>query len=164
MTQHKPDLTHVVIWLLLGCTALSACSQQQINVTEVLNHGQCKSLRSGVSQVAFADLATIRGVTMLSDPNQTEVQSADAAPELLLIAVSNGSQPTPGYRFELIDASAQNRDIHLNYHWHTPPADAVLAQMITSPCSVVQLDTTAQLGTIYAFLDGEPLGSLDLQP
>ena len=142
--------------------ALSACQQQApVEVSEVLNHSVCQKLRTGLTVVEEARLATIRGTQMLNDLPAS--QPADpAGPQDLLIAVSNGSPPTPGYAFKLEAASAEGNEIVLDYQWITPAADAVLAQMVTSPCSVVRIANAGRANAVSARLDGREIGRVSL--
>ncbi len=141
--------------LFLACAALStSCSSQSVEVAEILNHSLCQSLRKGLNVVHFEDLAKIRGVEMLTPPEMPQ--------NVLLLAVSNGSQPTPGYRFELVEASARQQQLHLNYRWIKPSEDAVMSHMVTSPCSVIQINTQAELAAVEAYLDSETLGRVEL--
>jgi protease stability complex PrcB-like protein len=148
----------------------AGCQQTPVNVTEIINYSQCKTLRTGMTRVEFDDLPAIRGVKLLSQPQTANAQQSEstnlnntsARQDRLLVAVSNGSQATPGYKFELLNARAEGNVVYLDYRWLTPAADSVQAQVITSPCSVVQIETQAQLSAVYATLDGKTLGSLTL--
>lgn len=55
-----------------------------------------------------------------------------------LLVVSMGSRPTPGHAIELYSDQAPVQDASLTIPaaWMAPPADAMLAQLITSPCAV----------------------------
>ena len=141
---------------------LSACQQQApVEVSEVLNHSICQKLRTGLTIVEASRLATIRGTRMLNAP--PAAQPADPVePEGVLIAVSNGSQPTPGYAFKLEAASAEQNEVVLNYRWITPASDAVLAQMVTSPCSVVRIANAGRADAVSAKLDGREIGRVSL--
>jgi len=147
--------------MLLVLLLSTGCSAPAVEVTEILNHGLCKTLRQGVSRVAFADLAGIRGTQLLSTTEDVPEQSSPFS-DVTLVAVSNGSQPTPGYAFELESVSGDVSEVRLDYRWRTPPADAVMAQMVTSPCSVVQIQSATPPAAVSAWLDGRPLGKLSL--
>jgi len=147
-------LTGLVVFLC------SACSAPAVEVTEVLNYGMCKTLKKGIQQVDFADLARIRGSRLLGGETTTVTAGIDQP--MLLVAVSNGSQPTPGYGFELVVAGGSATAVRLDYRWLTPAPDAVLAQVVTSPCSVVQLSTPKAPGSVSAWLDGTQLDTLVL--
>ena len=140
--------------VLAFCTS---CGGPSINVTEVLNHGLCKSLPQGISRVEFANLAKIRGTKLLNPAGESSADTTTAPlRDVILVAVSNGPQPTPGYGFELQSVDG------LLYHWLKPAPDAVMAQMVTSPCSVVQIQSAQPPNTVSAWLDGRLLDELVL--
>ena len=60
--------------------------------------------------------------------------------DLLLVAVSRGQQPTPGYGFELLEGTLKGDAVTVRLGWNRPAADAVLAQVITHPCIVIGLE------------------------
>jgi hypothetical protein len=144
--------------VLLG----SSCSTPAVEVTEVLNHGVCKTLDKGISRVQFGDLAKIRGSQLLTPGEPAAVDAELEVSDVLLVAVSNGSQPTPGYGFELQSVGGNIEEVRLEYRWLKPAPEAVMAQMITSPCSVVRLHSEQPPQAVSAWLDGNPLGTLDL--
>ncbi len=150
----------LLAWVMAGC---ASCSAPAINVTEVLNHSLCNSLPDGISRVEFADLAKIRGTTLLDAAGESGAESvAEPLGGVVLVAVSKGSQPTPGYGFELQSVDGSNAEVRLQYRWLTPAPDAVMAQMLTSPCSVVQIHSDQLPATVSAWLDGVLLDKLVL--
>ena len=154
-------MTNIVRACLL-CTAVtlgSGCSAPAVEVNEVLNHGVCKTLSKGISRVEFDELARIRGSQLLGTTAPGETPQGD---DIMLVAVSNGSAPTPGYGFELHAVGGSVEEVRLEYRWLTPAPDAVMAQVITSPCSVVQIDSAQTPQAVSAWLDGSLLGKLDL--
>lgn len=117
--------------------ALSACGERHdVSLVEVLNHDQCRMPRAGVEVVGIDDVARIRGGRLLTAPEESNTTPAD----LLLIAVSKGQQPTPGYGFELLEGTMKGDEVTVRLAWTEPPPDAVLAQVITHPCIVLGLD------------------------
>ena len=155
---------------------LTGCSHPTVSVSEVLNHARCSGLARGIEEIQIHDLAKVRGVQMLAAPAKAdssakEQPTRDADAPGRLFAVSNGEQPTPGYGFELLEAVAVKEEIQLRYTWRTPAKDAVLAQVITSPCSVVALtpeSTTElpmpQISAVSAWLHDELLGRVAISP
>ena len=117
--------------------ALSGCSgRDDVALVEVLNHDQCRISQAGVEVVSIGDVATIRGSRLLSMPDEPDNTPTD----LLLVAVSRGQQPTPGYGFELLEGSLKGDAVTVRLGWNRPAADAVLAQVITHPCIVIGLE------------------------
>lgn len=162
LEHHRARLLILVslAWILSGCQASTP-----ITAVELFSHANCNGVSKGIQQIQFADLAAIRNVQMLTSPAPQSADQATADPQLedvLLFVISNGNQPTPGYGFDLTATEATSSEITLRYRWRTPPADAVLAQVITSPCTVIQLDAHPDLTTINAWLDDSLLGKVEL--
>ena len=101
--------------LLVPAVGMTACqSSPPVEVSEVLNHGMCKTLRTGLTVVNYERLAAIRGARLLNAPEESS-PTDDISPNAgTLLAVSNGSQPTPGYAFELRGARAEGNQILLD--------------------------------------------------
>jgi len=142
------------------CLAASACAGSPVEVSEIMNHGLCNTLTAGVARIAYADLARVRGARLLT-PSQTIPDEATAE-DPTLVAVFNGEQPTPGYGFELVSATAHGTELVLDYHWLSPAPGAVMAQVITSPCSVVQIARAEKVSAVTVKLDGAEFGRLRL--
>jgi protease stability complex PrcB-like protein len=150
----------ILTWILSGCQASTP-----ITAVEIFSHANCNGVSKGIQQIQFADLAAIRNVQMLSSPEQQSADQADTDPQLedvLLFVISNGNQPTPGYGFDLTATEATSDEITLRYRWRTPAADAVLAQVMTSPCTVIQFDAHPDLTAVSAWLDDTLLGRVEL--
>ena len=152
------DRYRIVRLLLIPLIAAGCQSSPPVEVSEILNHGVCQTLRKGLTVVEYDRLADIRGARLLNTPPKP----ADP-PGGTLLAVSNGSQPTPGYAFELREARADGSTLVLEYNWIVPPPDAVLAQMVTSPCSVVSIVNAGNARSVAALLDGAELGRVELE-
>lgn len=169
MTLHASVLQLTAACLVsLGVSGVASCAGEPVHVTEVLNHGQCSKLRTGLTRVAETDLPEIRGVRLLHEPTSPtnaapQLQAAIPSSEPLLVASSNGSQPTPGYAFALREARAEDKEVQLKYTWIVPAQDAMLAQVVTSPCSVVHIDNAVQVTAVSAWLDDTLLGRIELQ-
>lgn len=141
------------ILLAAGCAG-----NGRLDAVTVLRHQQCEGLQPGVTRVDFAALAAIRGSTLLglaaAEPNEVD--------DLLLIAVSRGSQPTAGYALDLIRARREAATAIIEVRWEAPEPGAMVAQVITHPCLVVGLPADAITRVEARDQYGEPLGSLDL--
>lgn len=55
------------------------------------------------------------------------------------LVISAGSQPTPGYAIQLTSQEQTGEDIVISYQVTTPPEGAIMAQVLTSPCTRVAL-------------------------
>jgi hypothetical protein len=147
-------LLAVLLMAAFGCTRTT-----DIEALEVLNYGQCTGVAAGLSLVDYADLPGIRGGALLT-PADDAATGLDTS--VALVAISRGPQPTPGYGFTLLAATSKGGIAELRVNWYQPPADAVMAQVITDPCLVVALPR-ANLERIEAIdQTGNPLGSTDL--
>ncbi len=129
-----------MLTLLTAALGAGGCSDRlDLAATEVLNHGNCKNASDGLTAVTYAEVAELRGSTLLG-MTEAPREAQEPAVELLLFALSNGRQPTPGYYFKLLDAQADGDTAELLVAWHTPPKDSVQPQMVTHPCMVVGLE------------------------
>lgn len=117
-------------------TAAGCAPMPEIALTEMLNSGDCRNATAGLSRIDLARVAALKGNRLIGISEPTPA----AGPELLLLLVSRGEQPTPGYGFELDGASRDGGLLSLEVRWRTPDPDQVLAQMLTSPCLVVGLE------------------------
>jgi hypothetical protein len=84
----------------------------------------------------------------------------DAGP--LLVAISRGQQPTPGYGLSLEAAHRSDATALVEVRWRTPAPDAVLAQVVTHPCLVVALPDAGFERVEARTVDGDTLGTLRL--
>jgi hypothetical protein len=147
---------------------LLGCSGPEVNITEVLNHGQCRNLDEGFQQISMQALPGIRGARLLkldplSDPPTDATITSTANSNFLLFAISKGPQPTAGYQFELMTAEAEGLVVKLDYAWRAPEPGSMVAQVRTTPCSVVQLETSSKVEAVSAWLDGAAFGRVDLK-
>jgi len=154
VTSAISAVTGILIALCLsGCRAGT-----DLAATEVLNEANCKGAEVGLRKVSYADVAKLRGSTLLamSTPTQTDT----AAPELLLFALSKGRQPTPGYFFHLTDARVSDQVAELTLAWEEPAPERVQAQIVTFPCIVVAVEPGDYSVIRAAQENGELLGEL----
>jgi len=143
---------------LILSMAGSGCSSASVAVTEVLNEANCPGLEAGIQAVSLEDVAKLKGRRMIGSNAPPPDTSGDAP---RLIAISRGEQPTAGYGLELVSASTANGDaIEVIVNWREPPADTVVAQVITRPCLVLGLPDAATGPVSVSLDDGSLLGSL----
>ena len=150
---------------LLATAALIAVSTgcatgEPLGAAEVLNHRSCKGIAAGITTVSYDDVASLRGSRLIGatdEPTQSE-----APADLLLVAISKGDQPTPGYEFALQDAHLDGATAVISLEWKTPAPNAVLPQVITHPCIVVGLARERLSSVRVVDADGQLIGQLDL--
>lgn len=124
-----------LLWAVLGlCTGCT--SGDSIPSAVLLNHTDCTIAKAGMQVVSYEDVARLRGSTLLS------LTSAPVSPQsdLILLAISNGRQPTAGYRFDFEGAFTVEGTATLELRWLTPTDGSPQPQMITYPCIVVGLE------------------------
>lgn len=140
-----------------------ACAREQpLEALEVLNYGQCAGLEPGLTLVDFGNLAALRGGAFVMPADPPEPTAPAAAANTLLVALSRGPQPTPGFGFTLREVTARGTVARIEATWRTPSPDAILAQVMTHPCLVVGLPR-GNLRRIEAFdQSGASLGTLEL--
>jgi hypothetical protein len=143
---------------LLAFSMAGCAGPTPIEAVAVLQHGQCQSVDAGVTRVDYADLARIRGSNLLSLSKPDGEETTD----LLLVAISRGQQPTPGYALSLDAAFAEGTTALIRVLWDSPPSDAVLAQVITHPCLVVGLPSASFSKVRVVDQDHDELGRLTL--
>jgi len=124
-----------------------------------MNHALCHNLEIGAEIVSVRDLAKIRGANLLEPIEQPTLETDSPTP--LLVAVFTGAKPTPGYKLRLLGADIKGNKIVLHYALDKP-TDAMLAQMITSPCSVVEVSGANHHQPISVRVNGQLLPSKKL--
>ena len=157
MTSRLDVCARLAALLILagGCAEDAAT----LNVTTVLNYNQCQGLEPGLTSVDYAAVAGIRGGTLLG---MTQPDDTDPDDDLLLVAISRGQQPTPGYGFTLEEARREGGTAVVSVRWKTPEPGAVLAQMMTHPCLVIGLEPEGLTRVEVVDQTGVSLGTLDL--
>jgi len=124
---------------LLG-SAVACTGPAPLEAVTLLQHGQCQALPEGVRLIGYAELAKLRGNSLLSMTDGDDTASGPGeARDPLLVAVSRGPQPTAGYALALDSATLDTGTASLHVRWQTPPTDSLQAQVITHPCLVVGL-------------------------
>jgi len=143
--------------------SLQGCKTSTVEVSEILNHNFCSTLPEGVRQVEFADLAAIVGAKLLEgEIEDPATDASSAAASSIFIAIYKGVQPTLGHGFDLNKAEAKGDEIALHYTWRTPTADTIVPQVLSQPCSVVELRGPELPRQISVWLNGEPYEQLAL--
>jgi len=150
--------------LLLAATAGGCAGGPGMDATTVLTYDQCQGIDTGLTRVSYQDVAGIRGSTLLNMTREesTPAADADAGSAALLVAISRGRQPTPGYSLSLEAARRVEDRAVLTVRWQTPESGAVLAQVMTHPCLVVGLPEQGIRQVEAVDQHGDSLGTLAL--
>ncbi|MFW6093332.1 MAG: protease complex subunit PrcB family protein [Pseudomonadota bacterium] len=149
-----------------GCAAvaitalLAGCGERSLPVTTVLNYDRCQGLEAGLTLVDYAAVAGIRGDRLLDAGDAGNATAEDD--ELLLLAVSRGRQPTPGYGFELEGARRRDGTAVVAVRWRTPESGAVLPEVVTHPCLVVGVEPEGLQRIVVRDQTGDMIGALEL--
>lgn len=157
-------IKQATLMTLATLLALSACSSTPSNlaVTEHSAQPQCAGISRGLTQVTPQTIQRMQQRQFLTEGSSDIVAVVPAANDLL-IAVSHGAQPSPGYRFELRSATLSDGVAQLKLHWITPPADSIQATVMTNPCLVLALPKGDYQRVVAQDQNGV-IGSLDLAP
>lgn len=167
--------------MLVLAAAVSCAGDPAVEATTVLTYNQCEGLEAGVVRVDYEAVADIRGSRLLQTvPSDDPAGAADAADSVagaqgqagngttadprapLLVAISRGPQPTPGYGLTLEQAYRRDGTATVVVRWEAPGPDAVLAQMMTHPCLVVALPKADFTRVEVVNTEGEPLGAIEI--
>lgn len=147
--------------LALACAALLAgCAQTQAeDVSIVLAHGNCQQVERGAKVIDYAALARIRGAQLID----MEAGSSAPADELTLVAVSLGTRPSLGYSLRPDGMpTREGETLTIRIAEDEPPADAVVAQMITEPCLVFGVRPHSTRTIRFEDAAGSVVGSVEL--
>lgn len=121
--------------------ALAACNHQQPVISEIMNYQQCRNVAEGIQQITLQQLAGIRGSRLLQPADETRHDPLTTPGTLFSIYA--GSQPNSGYALILEQAYLEKGEVQLHYRLQTPAAGTITAQVVTRPCSVIQIDSAS---------------------
>ena len=143
--------------------AIAGCSTpatEVVDVQEVLNYQQCQQVRPGVSKVTLAELAQIRGSRLLQSPKNSAPinNSSEYAPNNQSLYVAfDGKKPSAGHSLFLARLEQQSRTVEIHIGTTKPSPQELVAQVITSPCVVVEITGLPEGHTLEFYMDGEKL-------
>ncbi len=172
MTGRRPcSLLRRAVAAALCCVAASCsggASHDDLQATAVLTYDRCQGLEPGLTRVDYAAVAGLRGSTLLSPIDSAHPAErgapgdTEAGENLLLIAISRGEQPTPGYGLTLDRAQRGEHTAVIQVQWHVPESGASLPQVVTHPCLVVALPDSGVERVEARTEAGETIGTLEL--
>lgn len=128
--------------LLVSCTGSSTPQSTQTPTLNIVVHSDhCSTRQAGVrllQNTAEASEAT----------GKTVKTPIDFDRETLLL-VSLGARPTPGYGVTLTKPEQDDgTTFRLPVDYREPPSDAILPQMITTPCTIIAVERVPGLQTL----------------
>lgn len=128
---------------LAACGTRSGPATDSVAVEALYQHNQCQAETAKAILIDnVADLnAWWQPLARLSLPARelpVQLEQVDWQTNNLVV-IHSGSQPSAGYQLELLGQAAQVKDqtLNINVRLSEPPADAMVAQVITSPCVVI---------------------------
>ena len=130
-----------LIFFVMSCL-ISGCNSATVPIKVFAQSTHC-SVGETLQQVSSeAEVLSAIG------QNKLQLGSQSAKPRYITdtetanyLVVGAGSKPTSGYHFSLeaAEVEVKNATLALPLVLNTPPADAMLAQMLTQPCIVLEL-------------------------
>ncbi len=131
--------------LLLTCLMVSACSNQPLTMLDgaplarqVIESDQCGVGSAGLTYLSSAeDLQTIENWPA-RNLSMTLLKRIDFEREHLLV-VGLGEKPTGGYALTLANSMIENDVLNLTVYLRRPPADAMVTQVVTTPCAILAI-------------------------
>jgi len=132
-------------------TQLMACaSSQNVDFSVIHQASQCGYAEAGISHLDSAEQQTfvINKLTPFSDASERQafrsLFSEHARKENLFL-ITQGSKPTAGYGFDVTAKMAllEKDTLRLPIRFSQPDKDKMQAQMLTSPCMVLGIDSKA---------------------
>jgi hypothetical protein len=154
MSALRFALSITVVILVNGCT-----EAHRVQVMTVLANGNCKTSEAGVRVIDYAALAELRGARLIGINEGPEAASTP----LHLIAIVPPESPTAGYGLTLDQSLVALTDpLVLRVKATKPPADAMLAQVITHPCLVVGIENPAVNNVRVIDETDKVLGEVDI--
>ena len=100
--------------------------------------------RDSMSQVDTASHQTARNEKEWAALWQAHAGGAKPLPKVdfssrMVVAVFLGSRPTAGYAVEIADVKTEGKAVTVEWRERRPPADGILAQVITAPAHIVSI-------------------------
>lgn len=132
-----------ILLLLAACETRSGPGTESVAVEALYHHNQCQAETAKTILIDnAADLsAWWQPLARLSLPARelpSQLQQIDWSTTNIVV-VHAGSRPSAGYAIELLGEAAQikKQTLNIDVRLTEPPADAMVAQVITSPCVVI---------------------------
>jgi hypothetical protein len=165
-------LMSIVLWLFAACGHLStsmATGDSDDLPLKILYSGQTCPCRTSQPELTWFDegqglAGFMRKVHQgLLGAAGNLGQEVDFSTQRVL-AIAMGRKPTAGYGLGLVGEHAKLRGdtLEIQVQWNEPPAGAKLAQMLTSPCLLIQLPLGGYTQIMVKDQDGRTRASLSL--
>lgn len=138
-------LLPVLATTLAGCVAGQGAGDSVTLETRYAG-ARCFSEMSGPSVRLVKSLKDYKRLTASVEPPSVDYQGTVEAPKHFdqkrLIVIRMGTKPTAGYALALAEKTASLNEglLTVKLQWVEPQAGAFLAQVITSPCLILEVD------------------------
>jgi hypothetical protein len=142
---------------MLASQLVACASSRNVDFSVIHQASQCGYAEAGISHLKSTEQQTlvINKLTPFSDESDRQALRSLFAEHALkenLFLIAQGTKPTPGYGFEVTAhvAPLEKNTLRLPIRFSQPDKDRMLAQMLTSPCMVLGIDSNAQYQGIEA--------------
>ncbi len=126
-----------------------ADSTEPVQLQVVYRGSRCTAIQPGVDVIrdtdSWAEWRRQQDRQFFSaDDGPGDEETAIDFGQSTVIVISMGQKPTPGYTVEVVAGSAmlQGETLNISSIWQQPAEDAILAQVLTSPCVAIMVSTT----------------------
>ncbi len=121
---------------------------------QVMSSGNCTAPQDGVARVTLAEVAKLRGGTLLTSPPEES--------GAVYVSVAKKNQRTGGYALTLQGARREADRAEVALLWKSPAKGDMTIQQITHPCVVIGFDGTG-LSRVNVSDQNGLIGSLALE-
>jgi hypothetical protein len=140
---HSSLLVITAIYSLSACAALNEGGAKKISITEIFSSHLCNINEQSITEIK--DKPALTAVLNKANNHQLNAKPQDLssidfnAANIYLIAM--GSRPNAGYSLKFIgsEANLYNDQLNLPIAVELPSKDAMYAQMMASPCTLISL-------------------------
>ncbi len=157
--RYRSTFSFAAVAITTTCLNSGCAEAHHVDIMTVLANGNCQTTEIGVRAIDYKTLATFRGTHLIG---MTESDESTQVP-VHLIAIVPAEFPTAGYSIALQDPPKLSVDqLTLEIKTERPPADTMLAQMITHPCLVVGIADPVVHRVRVVGANAAVLGEVDL--
>lgn len=135
-------------------TGADSSESVQVKLQVIYRDSQCQAFRPGIQilddAASWIEWRRQQDRRLFSEANEPENDVIDIDfSQFSVIVISMGQRPTPGYTVDVRgDAGVLDGGVlNITSVWEQPPEDAILAQVLTSPCVAITVPR-AQYNTV----------------
>ena len=142
---------------MLTSQLVACASSQNVDFSVIHQARQCGYTEAGISHLESAEQQTVvmNKLTPFSDESERQALRnliTEHARKENLFLIAQGTKPTAGYGFDVTAKMAllEQDTLKLPIRFSQPDKDKMQAQMLTSPCMVLGIDSKAHYQRIEA--------------